>query len=45
MTSEKASELKVIQVNLDVKLNNVLKTYELWNICLKQAEGSAVPVV
>lgn len=45
MTSEKASELQVIQINLDAKLNHELKAYELWNICFKQAEGPAVPAV
>lgn len=45
MTFEKASEIQVIQINLETKLNHELKACELWNIYIKQAEGSAIPAV
>jgi len=45
MTFEKASELQVIHINLDMKLLHELKACELWNTYLKQAEGLAIPAV
>ena len=45
MTFENVSELQVIQINLNMKLNHELKACELWNIYVKQNEAPAIPGV
>lgn len=39
MTTEKASELQRICINLYINLNQELEAYDLWNVYLKQDEG------